>query len=63
MNQKPTKVKRETSYGARAANAGRLSLADAFDELRRVRGDEEPIEEDIRADRPNDFTSGLDQPS
>jgi hypothetical protein len=31
------------------------SLAGAFDDLRRVRGDEEPIEEAPRIDRPNSF--------
>ena len=33
------------------------SLADAFDELRRIRGDEAPIEAPPRRDRPNPFAS------
>ena len=35
----------------------RRSLAEAFDELRRVRGDEAPIEAPPRMDRPNPFAS------
>jgi hypothetical protein len=33
------------------------SIADAFDELRRIRGDEEPIEAPRRRNRPNEFVS------
>lgn len=35
----------------------RRSLADAFEELRRIRGDEAPIEAPSRIDRPNRFAS------
>lgn len=63
MNQQLGKVKRETSNGTREAHAGCQSLVDAFDELRRVRGEEETIEGAIRVNRPNGFTSALDLPS
>lgn len=33
------------------------SLADAFEELRRLRGDEAPFETPSRSDRPNRFAS------
>jgi hypothetical protein len=33
----------------------RRTLADAFDDLRRVRGGEEPLEAPVRLDRPNLF--------
>lgn len=35
----------------------RRSLADAFDELRKIRGDEAPIEAPPRKDRPNPLAS------
>lgn len=63
MNQELGRVKRETSNGAREADAGRQSLADAFEELRRVRGDEEIIEGASRVNRPNGFTPALGLPS
>lgn len=63
MNQELGKVKRETSNGAREADARHQSLADAFEELRQMRGDEETIEGASRVNRPNGFTPALGLPS
>jgi hypothetical protein len=55
VKRKIDKAKPQISNGVRKTAAESRSLADAFDDLRRVRGDEEPIEEAPRIDRPNGF--------
>ena len=58
MKRKLGKAKQQVSAVERErAGKKKRSIADAFDELRRIRGDEEPIEVPPRRNRPNEFIS------
>lgn len=57
MKRKAGKSKEQVSEVVREGAGERRSLADAFDDLRRVRGEEAPIEAPPRIDRENCFTS------